>query len=715
MTTQTSFSDKKTKTQNRRFFNSRFFKFKLKTGWPLFIVFIFVFILSMGVPSVSFITEHISRYYGNELRDKAVNFLYGIGIVNVVISMFGGLLCGLTTMKYTTNKVAVNFYHSLPVRREALFITSTLQSFVYYVSAFAAGLLMVFATFALRLGSMTEYFIRPILLTFEYGVLFFFLIYAMTLFAASLTGTGFMRIIAAAYVIFLPLGMYSLFVATLGTGGIHNKIINTGYYFSYQPVIFLCPPFRFLNLILENVSGGMTFAGAISKDVVIVFVTAVVFYGLAFLLYCLRASESASQPVIWKPARFVFKYASIFMGGTLFALMFDGMFESVPWMIFGVIIGSVILFMLTNGIISKSAREIFKGLGGFAAYMAVMAAITAVFYCDVFGMFATVPDGALVKRVELNVDYSLEAEYGGDFACKVTNLLKKTMEKSEFSDGGIYYGSNEVPLVEIYTEEKANTEDVVYNGGYAYAGWEYQSVTVEAVLHTKIGIPYAIRIYPDCEAAHELVKYLYDTGKADTKIPPADQFDSGYIDVFLDEYYESDIADHDNINELVRLAEMLSDPFGLKADSPIVGQISLYRKYDASSNIFYSPNGRYCNYMIHANDVDVLNEIMEDFDGSFESGDHVIDYYIDTIGLQEICVVDNEKNERITLREEDTLREFTKALWSLTYYYGDFPLCENEHRYNVFLKLVDDTDYYGGCMHFRRGAVPERVTELFGG
>ena len=721
MTTQTSFSDKK--SANRRFFNTKYFRFRLKTGWPLLVVFVFIFVLSLAVPTVAFVADLFDRTDGFlngsgipilTFRKDTVEFLYGLGLVNVVISMFGGLLCGMTTMRFTDNKVAVNFYHSLPMRREAIFVTSTLQSFLYYVIAFAAGLLFTFANVSLRLGDPAM-FVRPLLLTFEYGVLFFFLVYSMTLFAASLTGTGFMRFIGAAYVVFLPIAMFALFIVAVGNCGIYNNILDIDYYLSAEFVITLCSPLRLMNLLGTDALGNTVFVGAVSKDTVIVLITAIVYYGLAFLLYCVRQSESASHPIIWKPARFVFKYSSMFMGGTLFALMFYGMFESIPWLVFGIIIGSVIVFMFTNGIIHKSARAIFKGLRGLGVYMAVMAVVTVVFYCDVFGMFANVPDASMVNRVELTLDYNVKTEFGGDFAGKVTNLIKKTRNKDGndiYSYDGIVYEEvgGTKPLVEVYTEDDS------VNQGYVYQGYEYQSMSVEAVLHTKFGIPYAIRFYPTCETAYDLAKFVYESGKVDMELPVAEDIDSGYIETYLQEYGEYDdsglFRKGANSADLVRYVSMLSDPFGLESKSPIVGEICLYVEPDDFTYV-YSSFGRYRNYLIHANDVQVLNELSEGSDLHFDSEEDVVSYFIEYNGIEGFNVVDNDKVERVGLVEGNTVLDIAKSLYTFNTYSNDTTLCGREHRYNVFIRQTPGEEY-SGCLHFRKGAVPARVTELFG-
>ena len=733
MTTQASFSDKR--SPNRRFFNGRFFRFQLKTGWPLLVVFIFVFVLSIIVPSVSYIGdmndnyEFPPTYYTQGMLDETVEFLYMMGTWNVVISMFGGFLCGLTAMRFVNNKVAVNFYHSLPMRRESLFTTSTLQTFLYYVIAFVAALAISFGAFAFNFSAMTAFFISPAALTLVYGVLFFFLVYAMTLFAASLTGTGLMRFIGAVYVIGLPLVTFVLFVISVGSLGMYESILDVDYYMSAEFLIPLCAPLRLINLAGENADGDYMLRGIFNKETLIVLLTALVFYGLAFLLYCIRPSESASKPVIWRPAAFVFKYVSMFLAATLFALMFYGIFyESMPWMIFGLIIGTLIVFMLTNGILNKSARAIFKGIRGLVIFGVVMAVITVVFYIDVFGIFASIPSGSLVNRAQICLEHDIEAEYKGDFASKVTNIIGRTHEKQlDINYDGGYY---------ILTEDKEvpyEAVELIYKDGELpniaqdmYSGYNYDSMSVEAVFHTKLGIPYAVRIYPNCEQVYELAQFIADTNKDALALPDKELVDHGYIELYMndhttyDEKYElySFHSRDYNADEIYSIAQKLSDPTGMKNESPIVGIISLYVNKGGNRSIggFYYNNGKYTNLFIHANDYEALNDICNtDY---YTCEEDFINYYMENNTIRGIYVVDNDENEGIYITDTEKLRSMFLSLSGMNSY-NDPAICGSDHRYNVFVYFEGNDseycDYTYEFTFFRNGAVPAFVTELFSG
>ena len=100
MTTQTSSSENKTgRSPNRRFFNSAYFSFRLRCGWPLFVVFLFIFMLSLIVPGVKY-ASHVAEGYlkmsAAKIHSNVMEYMSIIGVVNVGMSMLCGFICGLT-------------------------------------------------------------------------------------------------------------------------------------------------------------------------------------------------------------------------------------------------------------------------------------------------------------------------------------------------------------------------------------------------------------------------------------------------------------------------------------------------------------------------------------------------------------------------------------------------------------------------------------------
>ena len=107
-------------------------------------------------------------------------------------------------MSYITSKVGVHFYHSLPMTRERLYLQEIGCRILWFAvpMAFATlfGILTTGAITGVMNGGVALIFGRIFLYSFTYFLVF----YAIMIFAASFTGTGFARLLAAGMIVFMP-------------------------------------------------------------------------------------------------------------------------------------------------------------------------------------------------------------------------------------------------------------------------------------------------------------------------------------------------------------------------------------------------------------------------------------------------------------------------------------------------------------------------------
>ncbi len=726
MTTQTSSSENKAgRSPNRRFFNSAYFSFRLRCGWPLFVVFLFIFMLSLIVPGVKY-ASHVAEGYlkmsAAKIHSNVMEYMSIIGVVNVGMSMLCGFICGLTAMKYVDKKVAVNFYHSLPLRREAHFICSVLPPFVTYLTAFVFAHLVNFAIFAMRYGEANFAILGQSVL---YGVIFFMLVYSITLAGASLSGTGFMRFVSTMYIMFMPIAVFLLFIGIIAVG---NSQFNADYYFNDR-LISLCPPLRALYVYSSDENRLLAYINPMNCKIAMTAVISLVMLIAAFVLYLWRHSESASQPLIWKAAKFVFKYSSMFMGGTLFGLIFRAIFESDGWMLFGVIVGSFITFMLVNGILNKSARAIFKGVRGLIVYACVMAAIVIVFYADAFGMFSGAPQPSFVKTATISIDNYHDVKFGGDFAYRATKLLGQAIEQSEeyyHSDDYVLMGYPGVNVVRVSDDEimysdadtdiDADAEPVpdtepvpddevmrVYSNADSR-----DTIQVSAIYKTKLGFHLAMQYYIDCESAQEFINFVENYTAENGGGYPDSLSEITNIHIYAmdeSEIYGSDSTEARMIYDYLKDRKLPENP-GIA-----VGNVELYGVY--SDAYLFSGQYNYYRYLLYESDAEFIGKFFDDLDVSATIADV-------KKSVKNICVVSNTTDEHYIFSDRDEMSEIIDSLYSLDG--KDFTVlpCERDHGYNVFLSFSEESSsemqYYisSSDLSFRRGCVPEFVTRLVG-
>lgn len=702
MTTHTSLSERKAgRSPNRRFFNSAYFSFRLRCGWPLFVTFLVIFILSLIVPGVKYASQLADRntdvipMTSAELHSCVIDYMSIIGLLNVAMSMFCGFISGLTALKYVNKKVAVNFYHSLPLRREAHFICSVLPPFVTYLAAFLIGHLVNFAVFTMRVGEANFAILGHSIL---YGVIFFMLIYSITLAGASLAGTGFMRFVSSMYIMFLPLVAFLLFIGMIAIG---NPEFNSDYYISDR-LISLCPPARFFRLYNLTEHETLSYLCPIDKNVTVTAVISIVMLAVSFVLYLWRHSESASQPLIWRAARFVFKYSSMFIGGTLFGLIFRAMFESSGWMIFGIITGSLITFMLVNGIINKSARAIFRGVRGLVVYACVMAAVVIVFYVDALGMFSDTPQPSFVKNVTVSIGNYYNLELGGDFAYRATKLIGQTVEQSRGADPDEVCVTDGYLVSEVIDPDDANTDidlQAIYTSGKTFDTWR-----LTAEYKTKLGFTLAMRYYVNCDAAAELVSFIEGYAAERGGGFPESSQNITSMEVSALGMSDSHIQLSGDIANTLEYLKSRTVP-----ENPGMAIGCVMFRSESPEEYFSSGSSRTYVYLLYASDA----ELVEHFFGESSVPDAIEDM---KASVKMIYVVSNTTAEYKSFENRSETDEIIDSLYSMwtDYYTRDNVLrCTKDHAYNVFPVFEDEEGtaakaYYGysGSLSFRRGDVP---------
>ena len=112
----------------------------------------------------------------------------------------------------------------------------------------------------------------------------------------------------------------------------------------------------------------------------------------------------SGTPVISKAAAGVIKYTCMFCASVVGGMFFEAIASGTGWFICGALTGALLSMMLINTILTKSAKQMFRGLPGFGAFCAVFVAVFILFGIDLAGFDRYVPAPAFVKYVTVSVD-----------------------------------------------------------------------------------------------------------------------------------------------------------------------------------------------------------------------------------------------------------------------------------------------------------------------
>ena len=121
------------------------------------------------------------------------------------------------------------------------------------------------------------------------------------------------------------------------------------------------------------------------------------FFTAGYLIYRKRKSELSGQPVLSKIAAGLIKYTCMFCAAALFGLIFYVFVDSYIWYCVGAVIGALLIMMLINVILTKSAKQMFQGISGMGIFSVAFVAFFICFGVDAVGYDRYIPSAAMTK------------------------------------------------------------------------------------------------------------------------------------------------------------------------------------------------------------------------------------------------------------------------------------------------------------------------------
>lgn len=364
-------------------------------------------ILFLALPMDIFMWELPPDRFGiyNNLREYA-NYGLTFGLHS---SFLLGCLSALLVFRYMCNNRSVNMVHSLPIPREALFVTQYLAGLTFVIVPNVAIFILT------CLACMVQGILYPepflIMCAVNSGLYFFF--YSFAVFCAMFTGSvGSIAIFYLAsnfFVAFMTLLIQPLF-----------EVYYMGYYdtiFSYPFVQLLTPvyslafgakveysvttstkeindPGGYFNLLPENISYYME-----DMEVFIGYlVVACVFAGVSLWLYKHRHIEYAGEAVAVAQLKPVFRFIVAILGGLSVGLltvtfMVDSLYEvkiSYLLPVFSILWG--VAFTLIAEMVLQKSFTVWREWKKTGVTVGALVLIFAVLYFDLTGFEQRIPE-----------------------------------------------------------------------------------------------------------------------------------------------------------------------------------------------------------------------------------------------------------------------------------------------------------------------------------
>lgn len=399
------------------FFNRTLFRKNLTRFWPLWGMASFLgalFPLALLLQLMRSDHTSMTGMAGNPLN-FTVLYYEAVTVAVPIVSLLYAILCAMVVWSYLYNARSVSMMHTLPIRREGVFVTNFLSGMAMMILPYAvAGALCVLVTVFYG-GVDPAGLVNTILAVL--GLSFFY--FASATFAAFVTGNIFT--LPALYFLFHFLAVLLEWIfkefASCFLVGVNSYY--TGAVSFLSPTVYL----------VDNLGVDRTYAkvpdynsGYVRSELTAVelenfwligvyVLVGAAFLALAYALYRRRRSESAGDVVAVGWMKPVFRYgvaalAALLGGRLLYALFWEGTFQDGSYcdalpMAVCMIVAGAIGYYAASMLLAKSLRVFRKSWLGAALVAVGCVALCGVLRFDLLGIESRVPDAGNIQCIHL--------------------------------------------------------------------------------------------------------------------------------------------------------------------------------------------------------------------------------------------------------------------------------------------------------------------------
>lgn len=363
-------------TDSHAYFHPAFFRGEMRRSWPKVICYTLLLFFVLPLPLL-FQANARSNWQVWELSGSLARMLNdGVWLyclATVAVALFAGMLATI----YLCRRPSVDFYHSLPIRREGLLLQGWLCGMIQFVTALVFNVLLSMLIIFTTVGQLA-YIGEPILrllIAAGYMLLTYLLFFTLTVFCGLLCGTSFMQIMVTG----LVLGAVPLFRAlALAFCDMVTDTIDMGYYanFGWE---WTTPLARLI--LLSSSNGNSYYVNGIEivrhvlerpfawwEILLWIVASAALFFG-AMWLYRKRHVERAGTPVVFEGVAIAVKWVVIVLATMSMGWIFGEIGSGAAWILFGFLLGGLLSFMLINTILTKNPKQMFRGWRAIVIYL----------------------------------------------------------------------------------------------------------------------------------------------------------------------------------------------------------------------------------------------------------------------------------------------------------------------------------------------------------
>ena len=348
----------------------------------------------------------------------------------VLVTVAGALICAVSGFGYLFSKKKVDFFHSLPVKREKLFAVRYINGVLIYLVPYLAMVLVSILIMTVT-GNM-----RAVVFPIVFGGLVVHLLGYLAVYTTFILCVTFVGNI----VVFFAVSGWTFgitAVTLLVYSWFEEQFFRT---YSYMGDIFTerLYSLRFLSpwyFYFFSVEGSEKIGSLLLQELAFVVVLTVI----TLLVYRRRPSDGAGKAIAFPILKPVIRVSVEVLAGALVGMLFheaaDNRYGVPGWMVFGVILGVVLSHMLIQSIFHFDVRKCFAAKSSMGLVAVATIAFVLVMRYDAFGYDKYLPKENKLESVAIEMNgldrYRNNYRYTGSYLAWTNEL--ETMELTDIN------------------------------------------------------------------------------------------------------------------------------------------------------------------------------------------------------------------------------------------------------------------------------------------
>lgn len=386
-------------------------------------------------------------------------------IAVILITIVAAVICAVNGFSYLHDKKKVDFYHSIPVKRETLFLSSYLNGILIYAVTYLINLLFALLVLGIS-GFLSVSLIKTGVCAFFIHLLGFLLVYHTALLAVMLTGHMIVALLATGVLCFygalLPILLIGYFLAFYHTFYNINGLEKIPFYFS--PIV------AYSNIAS---SGSKNTAFVLGYCIFLI----LLMFAVVLLLYKKRKSEAAGKAMAFEISKPIVKFfltVLCSLGGGLFFMQFSYN-EGDLWFLFGLWMGLFLSHIFIEVIYEFDIKAVFRHKRQVLFAAAAVCIIAGIFRFDLLSYDSFLPKEEKIADAALSLDLDEQIIYGDihpDRYRLKTMKMKDTESILELAQAGIEYLEKQKEDTENVRRITAKIKYHMKNGNEVYRSYQ---------------------------------------------------------------------------------------------------------------------------------------------------------------------------------------------------------------------------------------------------